>query len=105
MLQEQASRSLQTVVMSKIRRFRTEGVLACRVSRTLCAGMQASVAAPQAALVGQLDPATLQHAAKVLSGQNESIASLQEYVDRVERDIAIVMEAARGPDTLVVSTQ
>lgn len=72
---------------------------------TIACSLQASTATIEPAFDGELDAQMLQHAVKVLGGQNESIASLQGYVDQAERDIAIVTEAARGPDLLTVSAQ
>ena len=60
-------------------------------------------AAPASALgVGEQ---TLADAAALLGEQNRGVASLHDHLRRVERDIALVLESAKGPDMLMVTSQ
>jgi hypothetical protein len=73
----------------------------------LCAAvdLQASVAAAAEPSAAGVDARALSDAADLLAEQNKGIAALQGHVHKVERDIKMVQESAKGPDTLLITSQ
>jgi hypothetical protein len=52
-----------------------------------------------------VDSRTLADAAALLGEHNRGVASLQGHLRRAERDMALVQEAAKGPDVMMVTSQ
>jgi hypothetical protein len=73
----------------------------------LCAAveLQGSVASGSSATAAGVDERTLAHAAELVGEHNKGIASLQKHLRKVERDVSLVIESAKGPEMLLVSPQ
>jgi hypothetical protein len=72
---------------------------------TAPADVQGSVASDVTASALGIGEQTLSDTAALLREQNRGVASLQGHIQRVERDVALVLGSAKGPDMLMVTSQ
>lgn len=73
----------------------------------LCAAveLQGSVASGASVTAAGVDERTLVNAAELVGEHNKGIVSLQKHLRKVERDVSLVVESAKGPEMLLVSSQ